>query len=265
MRHHRLAIDGAHPSFEASAALNQAVKWGIAATAATRRTSPPPIRVKPKKLPTPQMIEQLISAAEDKGQPVVAAAIAVAATTGVSRGELPGLRWGDIDTERATLHVRRAIKHDDGPGWVIGPPKTHQERTISLDPFTMAVLIAHRARGRDLGPGGFGRPGPRWLRLDVRPYGRRADEARLPRTGFRTALSGREDHGSLASHIAEFSASVLIAAGRDVRTVAGHLGHPDASTALRVYAAMVEWRDREAADFLGQLMSAGQPAALVRG
>jgi integrase len=58
------------------------------------------------------------------------------------------------------------------------------------------------------------------------------------------------------------SASVLIAAGRDARTVAGRLGHADASTTLRVYAHMVEGRDREAADLLGQLMSTGQPAAL---
>jgi integrase len=62
-----------------------------------------------------------------------------------------------------------------------------------------------------------------------------------------------------------FSASVLIASGRDVRTVAGRLGHSDATTTLRVYSHMVEGRDRDAADFLGQLMSAGQSAALDKG
>jgi integrase len=62
-----------------------------------------------------------------------------------------------------------------------------------------------------------------------------------------------------------FSASVLIAAGRDVRTVAGRLGHSDATTTLRVYSHMIEGRDRDAADFLGNLLFAGKTAALNKG
>ena len=92
-----------------SAALNQAVKWGIVSQAATARTSPPPLRVTPKKIPTPEVIQQLISAAEDRGQPVLAAAIALAATTGVRRGELLGLRWSDLENDKARGRgVRRA-------------------------------------------------------------------------------------------------------------------------------------------------------------
>jgi integrase len=245
-----------------SAALNQAVKWGIAPTAATQRTSPPPLRTRPKKLPTPLMIQQLISAAEEKSQPVLAAAIAIASTTGVRRGELLGLRWGDIDTDRATLHVRRAIKHNDGAGWVIGPPKTHQERTIALDPFTMAVLNEHRARvetwAQDasipLDPDGY-----------VLTFDPSATEPMKPDSLGQAfgRLCRAENIMEVSLHtLRHFSASALIASGRDVRTVAGRLGHADASTTLRVYAHMVEGRDREAADFLGQLMSAGQPAAL---
>jgi integrase len=59
-----------------------------------------------------------------------------------------------------------------------------------------------------------------------------------------------------------FGASALIAAGRDARTVAGRLGHAAALTALRVYAHMVEGHDREAADFLGKLITADRPAPL---
>jgi integrase len=62
-----------------------------------------------------------------------------------------------------------------------------------------------------------------------------------------------------------FSASMLIASGRDVRTIAGRLGHSDASTTLRVYAHMVEGRDQDAANFLGGLLATRQPAALNEG
>jgi integrase len=81
---------------------------------------------------------------------VLAAAIAIASTTGLRRGELSGLRWADVDLEGARLHVRRSIKNDLEGGWVEGPPKTHQARRIALDSFTVAVLCQHRPRASAL-------------------------------------------------------------------------------------------------------------------
>jgi integrase len=60
-----------------------------------------------------------------------------------------------------------------------------------------------------------------------------------------------------------FSASMLIASGRDVHTVAGRLGHFNASTTLRVYAHMVEGRDQDAADYLGSLLAGDRIAGAV--
>jgi integrase len=123
-----------------SAALRQAVKWGLLSTAVTGRASPPHWRDQPKQIPAPEVVQRLITAAEDRGQTIFAAAIAIAATTGLRRGELAGLRWSDIDLEACRLHVRRSIKNDlDGP-WIAGPPKTHQARRVALDTFTLAVL-----------------------------------------------------------------------------------------------------------------------------
>jgi integrase len=84
-------------------------------------------------------------------------------------------------------------------------------------------------------------------------------------------LCDREGIEGMSLHtLRHFSASVLVASGRDVRTIAGRLGHSDATTTLRVYSHMVEGRDRDAADFLGGLMApravaAGESAALDEG
>jgi integrase len=48
-----------------------------------------------------------------------------------------------------------------------------------------------------------------------------------------------------------FAATTAIASGADVRTVAGRLGHADASVTLRVYAHALEARDRDLAGVLG--------------
>lgn len=49
-----------------------------------------------------------------------------------------------------------------------------------------------------------------------------------------------------------FAATVAIASGGDVRTVAGRLGHADPSVTLRVYSDALEERDRALAGVLGQ-------------
>ena len=46
----------------------------------------------------------------------------------------------------------------------------------------------------------------------------------------------------------------FLAGGIDVRTVAGRLGHADASVTLRVYAHALEARDRELAGLLGSVV-----------
>ncbi|HET9691846.1 MAG TPA: tyrosine-type recombinase/integrase, partial [Acidimicrobiales bacterium] len=89
---------------------------------------------------------QLFATAE-LTNPVLGAAIMLAAVTGCRRGELCGLRWGDVDAERLVLHVRRAVKQAaTGNGVVVGPTKTHRERRVSVDDVTLAVLATHRAR-----------------------------------------------------------------------------------------------------------------------
>jgi integrase len=248
-----------------SAALTQAVRWGVLTSAPTQRTTPPPLRSRPKQVPSPEVIQRLISAAEDRGHPVLAASIAVMATTGVRRGELAGLRWQDLDPRSATLHVRLAIKHDDGPGWVIGPTKTHQQRNIALDQFSLAVLneLRTQAEGWAADAGVSLLPDAYIFTFD--PTGRTPMKPDSLGQAF-SRLCRSEGIEDVSLHtLRHFSASALIASGRDIRTVAGRLGHSDAATTLRVYSHMIEGRDRDAAEFLGSLLSAGQTAALDKG
>jgi integrase len=263
--------DGLHPTSVhhlhsvVSAALNQAVKWGIVPHAATRKASPPPLRSRPKVVPSPGVIQQLIAGAERRGQPVLAAAVAVAATTGARRGELLGLRWSDLDLDAGYMHIRRAIKHADGPGWVVGATKSHAQRRIALDAFSVSVLQRHLSAARK-------RSGDAGVELDADGFVFTFDptgcEAMKPDSlgqAF-SRLCVQEGVSGVSLHtLRHFSASVLVSSGRDVRTVAGRLGHADATTTLRVYSHMIEGRDRDAAEFLGSMFAAGQGDAVTKG
>ncbi len=63
-----------------------------------------------------------------------------------------------------------------------------------------------------------------------------------------------------------YSATELVAAGVDLRTVAGRLGHGSGgATTLKVYAAWVDEADRRAATTMADIMPRPVPAARSRG
>jgi integrase len=73
----------------------------------------------------------------------------LAATTGMRRSELLGLRWGDIDLDAGRLSISRALV---SVGYVLhdSPGKTRtSRRAVDLDPVTVEVLRAWRIRRGD--------------------------------------------------------------------------------------------------------------------
>ena len=151
-----------------------------------------------------------------------------------------------------------------GGGW-LAPPRLTRSGAIALDVYTLAVLSEHRVRatgwaqeaGITIEPSGY------ILTFDpsgmesIRPDSLGQAFGRLSR---RLGLEGLTLHS-----LRHFSASTLMASGRDVRTIAGRLGHADASTTVRLYAHGVGGKDQDAADLLGAALSRAQPAAACPG
>jgi integrase len=61
---------------------------------------------------------------------------------------------------------------------------------------------------------------------------------------------------SLPFHdLRHFTATQLIGAHVDPRTVAGRMGYRDPSVTMCVYSSFLEEKDREAADIIGEILS----------
>jgi integrase len=74
------------------------------------------------------------------------AAFFLAATTGMRRGEVLGLRWADVELGAQRLTVNQTILNV-AYEITLGSPKTaRSRRTIALDPETTRVLVAHKRR-----------------------------------------------------------------------------------------------------------------------
>jgi integrase len=169
--------------------------------------------------------------------------------TGVRRAELLAMQWNRIDFDAGTMNIRR--------NWVGGEEKdtkTHQMRRISLDAATLDVLAEHRARYVEelilLGQ----EPSDQAYLFSYRPLrDRPANPSGVTHRYARMcAKLGIDSHLHALRH---YSATELLAAGVDLRTVAGRLGHAGGgATTLKVYAAWVGESDRRAAEILGGRM-----------
>jgi integrase len=239
-----------------SAALNQGVRWGLLERSPAAQASPPRLEPNEPDAPTPEEIKLLIERAEEK-DPELATLLFVAATTGCRRGEICGLRWSDVDFEKGVLLVRRAVS--DLPGRVeIRSTKTGHIRKMALDSATLALLELLRGRAVE-------RCAALHLTFDPDAYlwSSSPDGLSPLRPGGVTSrfISLRNELGLShirLHHLRHFAATVMLAGGVDVRTVAGRLGHSRPTLTLQTYAHVMDATDRRAAEIVGGSIS-GDP------
>lgn len=236
-----------HELLRGSLELAYRYEW-IPSNPAKRATPPKPRRKTPAP-PTTEEIRRLLEAAEDE----LRVWIVVAAVTGARRGEIAGLRWSDVDVDRGTVWIRRAVSYSPKTGVRVGPTKTDRERRIAIPASVVELLVELRDEQRTRAE----RLGDSWdldrYVVGSDPVGRspwRPDRATRVFGRLRTELDLPDVRMKELRH---YVATQGLARGYDVRTVAGRLGHAHTSTTTDVYAAWLPEGDRDLADELGSL------------
>ena len=89
------------------------------------------------------LIEPYLSAAKEHG---ILAPMYLELTTGLRRGELLALRWGDLDVQNCTLSINKSVARQNGK-LVISTPKTPNSiRTVLLPEDTVKLLVEEHTR-----------------------------------------------------------------------------------------------------------------------
>lgn len=169
------------------------------------------------------------------------------ATTGMRRGELLGLRWGDVDWDRGALSVVRSLGLV-GSELVMSPGKTStSRRLVFLDADTLDRLRAHfqRAIAADVG----GDTGPVIAARDgglVHPdsfsntFDRLVATAGVPRVRLHDL---RHTYATLA-----------LQAGMHPVVLAERLGHSSVATTMDLYAHVTPAISRDVADVVANTL-----------
>lgn len=239
-----------------SAALGYAMRWRWINRNPIDDIKPPaPVRSKPSPPSAVEAARLLAEAWKDEDW---GAFVWTAMTTGARRGELCAVQRGEVDLDAAVMVIRTGLKRIDGE-LVRRDTKTHQQRRIALDPETVTVLRELMAR-QDADAA--------QLMVTVRPdaflFSPAPDASTplIPDTATQRfdRMSRRLGINSTLHKLRHYSATELISAGVDIRTVAGRLGHGGGgATTLKVYAAWVSEADQRASEALGRRMPSGRP------
>ena len=184
-----------------------------------------------KKIADAETVGKIISALEDESIKYETYFKLVIAT-GMRRGECCALQWGDIDWEQRSIHIRRnAVKVTDEEIFTKAPKTVSGDRYVYFSLEMESLLREYRQEcawetetydGRELEAGDF-------------LFRRKG--CRLPMTPstftwrFKLILKKHSLPEYLNVHsLRHTNASLLIANGTDVATVAGLLGHSQPST-----------------------------------
>jgi len=198
--------------------------------------------------------------------PEMTAPIAVAAGTGLRRGELLALRWTDANLTTSRLTVRRALEVLKGAnGYTASEkaPKTPQSRrTVALAPFVVDILVAHREAqellfeqlGMKNDPDGYV-----FTRADGNVWEPWTFSAYFAKLIARTKVPKVRFHDLRHSY-----ASLSLEAGVDLKTVSASLGHSNLNVTADTYMHLGDRLKEEHAAKIGAIMGEALGAALRR-
>jgi len=197
--------------------------------------------------------------------------VCVAAYTGARRNEILALRWSDLDIERKTLKIARAIDETKKHGRGLKEPKSERgKRTIAIDDGLISLLRGERERHQRI-KAGVPDGAPSGTKINISLVKLPDDALMFPAapgegedfsfTRLRTPRNvTKEFHrkaGKLGFKIRFHDlrgthGTLLLDAGVAVHTVAARLGH-DPAVLLHSYAKRTKKGDTTAADVIGTL------------
>jgi len=231
--------------------LTQAEKEMLVPYNAAAKATPPRAGKSDPNYFQPEVISSILSALEQeplKWQLITHLLI----VTGCRRGEITGIKWDKIDFNRNRLVIDSALIVSPSIGVYESTTKTGDIRYLTLPAETMELLKQHKREQMRLQL----LNGDRWVNTGYVFTTDNGDHMNPDSvTRWLSAFSRRHDLPHINPHAFRHTvASVLLANGTDIVTVAAQLGHASASTTENFYAHIIEENKAKASECIADVL-----------
>jgi integrase len=236
-----------------SSALKQAVKWDMLHRNPASAVDLPRMVRKEMRAMSPVEASRFLESVKGTRH---YALFNFALTTGMRPQEYLGLKWSDVNLEKGSATVRRAIvwKREKGGGWAFAEPKTSRSRrTIPLPASTVKALIEHK---RQQGIERL-RLGSEWQDHSLvfpTSIGTPYTLSSLTNKWFKPALVTAGLSGFNLYSLRHTHATLLLANGENAKVASERLGHSTIVLTLDTYSHVLPDMQQQAAERIENLL-----------
>jgi len=235
-----------------SMALDQAVKWSFLAKNPAKAVDLPRNRPQEMRFFTREQATAFLAAAEADRWRALWHLLLV---TGMRPGEALGLKWSDLDGQRVRIQ-RNLVRSPDGR-WVLKEPKTQRGiRAVAVPAATTDSLQRHRRHQLEerlmAGPG-YVDQGLVFAATNGNPL----DWHVLVQRHFNAIIKAAGLPRIRPYDLRHTTATLLLAAGENIKVVSERLGHANAAMTLNVYSHVLPDMQEAAAARMAESLSLG--------
>ena len=231
--------------------LAQAEKEMLVPYNAAAKATPPKAVKKAPNYFQPETISEILKALED--EPLKWQLIThMLLVTGCHRGEIMGLKWDKVDFKTNRVKIDRELIISKSKGVHESTTKANDIRYLTLPTETMVLLRKHKREQLRLQLAN----GDRWIDSGYVFTQDKGDHMNPDSvTGWLYGFSRRHGLPHINPHAFRHTvASVLLANGTDIVTVAAQLGHASASTTENFYAHIIEENKAKASECIADVL-----------
>ncbi|MDU2065507.1 MAG: tyrosine-type recombinase/integrase [Sporomusaceae bacterium] len=244
---------------------NRAVKWNLLPFNPVERIEIPKLKHTPKKIYSPEELGYFLLLLET--EPLKYKIMILLALTGsLRREEIFGLEWKHIDFAQHTIQIEQAAVYVPKHGIILKNTKTNSSNRLISIPASLTQLLKHHKLEQASAQLELGN---KWEKDPCHQFvfttwnGKAAHPHSINTWLKRFVVEHNLPKISIHA-FRHMNATYLITSGVDIRTVAGKLGHSNASTTMDIYSHLVQSAEKETADIMEKFVHDSTEKAKIK-
>jgi len=216
--------------------LKHAVRWGYLKVNPSEHIEHPRVEKKEMETLTPEEIRLLLEHTKPNYRTLFLTAI----LTGMRKGELLALQWGDVDWHNNQIHVRRSL----WKGQFVTPKSKTSIRRIDMTPYLTKELKTHKLAS----------PNSELDLIFCNSKGKPLDPNNLVKHKFLPALREAKIRQVRFHDLRHTNVALRIEQGQNIKYIQNQLGHSSIQTTLDRYGHLLKDVNREQAKKLDDIL-----------